>query len=192
MTRIGIFSGTFDPIHRGHVAFALGAVKQLNLDKVLIMPERSPRGKLHVSSFEHRIRMARMVTGPQRKLKTVAMDDERFTIRATLPKIEAMYPDAELVMLIGSDVVHTFGLRWPHLEELLSKVELAISLRVGEQESTILAQLEDLGIPVTAHIVNGPHAHLSATEVRGGNLQGIEPLVRQYIEQNQLYQPQTI
>lgn len=155
------------------------------------MPERSPRGKFHTSNFEHRVRMVRLVTGPQRKLKTVVMDDERFTVQKTLPKIEAMYPGAELVLLIGSDVVHTFGLRWPHLEELLSKVELAISLRIGEAESSVLALLDELGLPFRAHVVNGPHAHLSATEVRGGNLQGIEPLVRRYIEQNQLYQPQT-
>jgi nicotinate-nucleotide adenylyltransferase len=187
--RIGIFAGTFDPIHRGHVAFAQAAAKQLNLDKVLVMPERSPRGKL-ASSFEHRVRMTRLATGPHRKLKTVVLDDERFTVQYTLPKLEALYPDAELVMLVGSDVVHTFGMRWPHLDVLLAKVELAISLRVGESEEAVRAMLDELSIPVRASIVQGPHPHLSATEVRSGNLQGIEPLVRQYIEQNQLYQPQ--
>lgn len=188
--RIGIYSGTFDPIHRGHVAFALGAAKQLALDKVLVMPERSPRGKLSVSNFEHRVRMTRLATGPHRKLKTVVLDDHRFTVRDTLPKIEALYPGAKLTLLIGSDVVKTFGLRWPHLEEFLQKVDLAISLRVGESESAVRTQLDELGMPLCATLISGPHAHLSATEVRSGNLQGLEPLVRQYIEQNQLYQPQ--
>lgn len=187
--RIGIFSGTFDPVHRGHVAFALAAAKQLNLDKVLVMPERSPRGKL-ASSFEHRVRMARLATGPHRRLKTVTLDDQRFTVKDTLPKLELLYPDAELVMLVGSDVVHTFGMRWPHLDQLLAKVELAISLRVGESEEAVRTVLEALSIPLRATVVHGPHPHLSATEIRGGNLQGIEPLVRQYIEQNQLYKPQ--
>lgn len=190
--RIGMFSGTFDPIHRGHVAFALAAAKQLALDKVLVMPERSPRGKIGVSSFDHRVRMARLATGPNRKLKTIALEDQKFTIAGTLPQIEAMYPGADLVMLLGSDVVRTFGFRWPGLADLLGKVELAVSLRAGEPEASIRDFLESLGMPAHFSVVNGPHAHLNATDVRSGNLQGIEPLVRAYIEQKQLYRPQNI
>ena len=193
MTRVGIFSGTFDPIHRGHIAFALAALKQCALDKVVLLPERSPRGKLSVSDFMHRVRMARLAVRPHRKLSVLALDESQFTVAHTLPQIQAKYPGAQLVMLFGSDVVKSFGFRWPGLETFLTTVELAISTRAGESEEALRRFLDDLGMPLTATFVNGPHAHLSATEVRKGNLQGIEPLVREYIERNQLYgqAPQT-
>lgn len=189
--RVGIFSGTFDPVHRGHVAFALAALKQCQLDKVVLLPERSPRGKLGVSDFKHRLRMLRLAVRPHRKLSVLALSDTQFTAQQTLPQLQAKYPGAQLVMLLGSDVVQTFGFRWPGLDVLLQSVELAVSTRAGESESALREFLDTLDLPLTATFVNGPHAHLSATEVRKGNLQGIEPLVRDYIEQNQLYRAQT-
>lgn len=187
--RIGIFSGTFDPIHRGHIAFALAALKQASLDKIVLLPERSPRGKLGVSDFTHRLNMVRLAVRPHRKLSAVALDDARFTVDHTLPALQARFAGAELVLLFGSDVVRGFGFRWPHLDKLLASVEFAVSLRAGESESDIRTFLDSLGKPVRATIVAGPHAHVSATEVRKGDLQGIEPTVREYIERNALYQP---
>lgn len=185
--RIGIFSGTFDPIHRGHIAFALAALKQCNLDKVVLLPERSPRGKVGVSDFKHRLHMARLAVRPHRKLSVLALDDNTFTVGATLPQLQERYADAKLVMLFGSDVVQTFGFRWPGLDVLLGNVELAVSTRAGETEEALYSFFETLDMPSTVHFVYGPHAHVNATEVRSGNLQGIEPLVREYIEQHQLY-----
>lgn len=189
--RVGIFSGTFDPVHRGHIAFALAALKQCQLDKVLLLPERSPRGKLSVSDFKHRLHMLRLAARPHRKLNVMALADAQFTVQETLPQLQAKYPAAQLVMLLGSDVAQTFGFRWPGLTTLLQSVELAISTRAGESEAALREFLDMLDQPFTANFVNGPHAHLSATEVRKGNLQGIEPLVREYIEQNQLYGAQS-
>jgi nicotinate-nucleotide adenylyltransferase len=187
MSRVGIFSGTFDPIHRGHVAFALAALKQCALDKVVLLPERSPRGKVGVSDFKHRLHMARLAARPHRKLSVLALDDNTFTVGGTLPQLQDKYPGAELVMLFGSDVVQTFGFRWPGLDVLLKSVELAVSTRAGETEDALQTFFESFDIPRTVHFVHGPHAHVSATEVRKGDLQGIEPLVRDYILQNQLY-----
>jgi len=189
--RVGIFSGTFDPVHRGHVAFALAALKQCRLDKIVLLPERSPRGKLGVSDFKHRLHMLRLAVRPHRKLHVLTLADAQLTVQESLPQLQAKYPGAQLVMLLGSDVVQTFGFRWPGLAALLGSVELAISTRAGESEAALREFLDLLDLPLTATFVNGPHAHLSATEVRQGNLQGIEPLVRDYIEQNQLYGAQT-
>jgi nicotinate-nucleotide adenylyltransferase len=190
MTRIGIFSGTFDPVHRGHIAFALAALKQRNLDRVVLLPERSPRGKLGVSDFMHRLHMLRLAVRPHRKLSVLVLDDVQFTVKHTLAQLEAKYPRAEFVLLLGSDVVRTFGFRWPGLEALLQSVELAISTRAGESEGVLQEFLDELALPYRAHFVNGPHAHLRATDVRKGDMGGIEPLVRDYIQQHQLYRPQ--
>ena len=192
MTRVGIFSGTFDPVHRGHIAFALAALKQCNLDKVVLLPERSPRGKVGVSDFKHRLRMVRLAARSHRKLNVLALDDAMFTTGVTLPQLQERYAGSELVMLFGSDVVQTFGFRWPGLDVLLKSVELAVSTRAGETEEALRTFFDSFDTPLTVHFVHGPHAHVNATEVRSGNLQGIEPLVRDYIEQNQLYGAQTV
>ncbi|HVI69805.1 MAG TPA: adenylyltransferase/cytidyltransferase family protein, partial [Magnetospirillaceae bacterium] len=62
MKRVGVFSGTFDPVHRGHLAFALSAQKRAQLDTVVFLPEHSPRGKIAVGSFTHRLEMLRLAT----------------------------------------------------------------------------------------------------------------------------------
>lgn len=187
--RIGIFAGTFDPVHRGHIAFALAALKQAALDKIVLLPEHSPRGKLGVSDFAHRVNMLRLAVRPYRKLSVLVLSEARFSVEHTLPALQKRFANAQLVLLLGSDVVRTFGFRWPQLDKLLASVELAISLRAGESEADMQAFLDSLGKPVQATVVTGPHAHVSATEVRNGNMQGIESIVREYIEQNALYQP---
>lgn len=188
--RVGIFSGTFDPVHRGHIAFALAALKQCALDKVVLLPERSPRGKVGVSDFKHRMHMVRLAARPHRKVSVLTFDEPQFTVGKTLPQLQAKYPGAQLVMLFGSDVIKSFGFRWPGLETLLATAELAVSTRAGESEEVLRTFLDALGLPLTATFVHGPHANVTATEVRMGNLQGTEPLVRSYIEQNQLYEQQ--
>ena len=188
MKRVGLFSGTFDPVHRGHIAFALAAAKQCRLDKVFLLPERSPRGKIGVSSFEHRLNMAKLVVRRLGKLGTLTLPDEQFTVDTTLPTLQQQFPDTQLVLLCGSDAVRTFSYRWPNLERLLSQVELAVSLRAGESRPDLELLLDGLPVQPTVQFVEGPHSNLSSSEARAGNLLGIEPVVRNYIEAHQLYQ----
>lgn len=186
--RIGVLSGTFDPVHRGHVAFALAAIRQCALDKVVFLPERSPRGKVGVSDFNHRLTMLKLAARQSNKLSALALDEPRFTVQQTLPALQGQFKQAALVLLCGSDIVRTFGFRWPGLDILLAHCELAVSLRAGESQADLEVFLASLNIEPRLTFVEGPHAHLSATQVRAGNLLGIDPLVRAYIEANRLYQ----
>jgi len=186
--RIGVLSGTFDPVHCGHVAFAMAAIRQCGLDKVIFLPERSPRGKVGVSNFEHRLSMLKLAVRQSNKLDVVASDEQRFTVQQTLPALQAQFKYASLVLLCGSDLVRTFGFRWPGLETLLAQCELAVGLRAGESQADLEVFLSSLAIEPRLTFVEGLNTHLSATQVRAGNLGGIDPLVRAYIEANQLYQ----
>jgi cytidyltransferase-like protein len=56
-SRIGIYSGTFDPVHAGHMAFALQAMQEAKLDRLYFLPERRPRYKQGVEHFAHRVAM---------------------------------------------------------------------------------------------------------------------------------------
>jgi nicotinate-nucleotide adenylyltransferase len=62
--RIGIYSGTFDPVHSGHISFALQSLKAAKLDKVYFLPERRPRNKQQVEHFGHRVAMLKRAIKP--------------------------------------------------------------------------------------------------------------------------------
>ena len=67
--RVGILSGSFDPVHKGHIAFAIDAMKQAKLDEVYFLPEVKPRRKPGVSHVSHRIAMLQIATRPYEKIK---------------------------------------------------------------------------------------------------------------------------
>ncbi len=188
MKRVGVFSGTFDPVHEGHVSFALGALQRAKLDKVVFLPERSPRGKAGVGDFDHRVAMLRLAARQSDKLDVLVLDDEQFTVDRTLPELQRQFSGAQLVLLCGSDVIQTFQSRWPGLETLLANVKLAVGLRAGESQSEATRLLMNLNITANVTFVETPHAHISATQVRAGEVLGMNPLVRDYIATNQLYQ----
>lgn len=142
MQRIGIYSGTFDPIHDGHVAFAVTALESLGLEKVLFYPEPQPRNKQNVSS------LAKRETQIARQLVDVAscsvalLPDRQFTVRDTLPKLQRLFPAAELTILMGSDVAGTLA-DWPNIHILLSSCPIAIGIRSGDDENSLRAYLND-------------------------------------------------
>jgi nicotinate-nucleotide adenylyltransferase len=129
--RIGVYSGTFNPVHAGHIAFALQAMKLAKLDSLYFLPERRPRNKHIVEHFAHRVAMLKQASRPYPKFHVLDFDDVSFTIRRTLPKLQSLFPDAQLVFLLGSDVVEHIS-DWPLANRLFKNSELVIGLREGQ------------------------------------------------------------
>ncbi|MBI1857228.1 adenylyltransferase/cytidyltransferase family protein [Candidatus Saccharibacteria bacterium] len=121
-SRIGIYSGTFDPVHDGHIAFANAALKQCNLDKIFFLVEPRPRRKQGVKAFEHRTEMVRLAIKNEHSLGSIVLNQQRFTPADTLPLLTERFKGADLYMLIGDDMLdHLAG--WPHVECLLQSFE---------------------------------------------------------------------
>src|SRR4051812_2046291 len=126
--RIGIYAGTFDPVHAGHLTFALQALEAAKLDKVYFMPERRPRGKQHVEHFGHRVAMLRRAVRPYPQFDVLEMVDVSFSAERTLPALKNQFQDAQLVFLFGSDIIP--GLQgWPSSGRFLKDNELVVGLR---------------------------------------------------------------
>ncbi|MEK7059626.1 MAG: adenylyltransferase/cytidyltransferase family protein [Patescibacteria group bacterium] len=126
--RIGVYAGTFDPVHSGHVTFALQALQAAKLDKVYFLPERQPRSKQHVEHFGHRVAMLLRATQPHPQFEVLELVDVNFSVERTLPKLQRQFEGDQLVFLFGSDVLA--GLQdWPKVDKLLSETELVIGLR---------------------------------------------------------------
>jgi len=128
MKRTGIYAGTFDPVHSGHIGFALQAMKAAKLSEVYFLPERKPRGKKGVEHFGHRYAMLERALKPYKKFHTLEMVDISFSVKRTLPELQRQFPDSQLVFLFGSDVITQIP-DWPNSAQLLKSSELVVGLR---------------------------------------------------------------
>lgn len=140
--RVGIYAGAFDPVHAGHVTFALQAIEEAKLDKIFFLPERRPRHKQGVEHFGHRVAMLKQACQPHPRLSVLELVDVSFSVERTLPKLRQQFASAELVFLFGSDAITSLP-QWPKSEHLLKSSELAIGVRTGADiiavESSIAA-----------------------------------------------------
>jgi nicotinate-nucleotide adenylyltransferase len=139
--RVGIYAGTFDPVHSGHVAFALQAVQAAKLDKVYFLPERRPRSKPQTEHFGHRVAMLRQALKPHPQLELLELVDTSFSISRTLPELKRRF-DGQLVFLIGSDVAKNLA-GWPDAARLLKDSEFVIGIRSRDSRPQLRKLVEE-------------------------------------------------
>lgn len=162
--RIGVFSGTFNPVHHGHIGFALEAANRCGLDKVIFIPEAEPRAKLNVAPVCQRANQLKNAIGSNLKFEVMLLQETKFTVRQTLPQLQKTFNESQLYMLIGSDVVQNLH-NWPNLGELLEAVTLVIGLRANDTEEWAKSMLQQLKMPVKFVVVKSPHPEVSSTKI---------------------------
>jgi len=166
---IGLYPGTFDPIHIGHITFARESFERLQLDEVVFLPEDQPRRKQGVTLHHERMRQVNAALSKYNNLCALQLDDTCFTIQKTLPKLQTLFPEARLTLLIGSDVVN--GLEnWQEIEKLLSSVSFAVGMRTGSRQgdvALIMKRLENkYDISIEYQCISTPFAHIASTQLR--------------------------
>ena len=114
MERIGIFGGTFNPPHLGHIQAAKHAVEALALDRLLLIPDRIAPHKVmpaHSPTPQQRLEMLQIAAADHPKLEVCDLELHRegpsYTYE-TVEQLHALYPDAQLVLMMGSDMFLTF------------------------------------------------------------------------------------
>ena len=137
MKRIGIFGGTFNPPHIGHIRGAAYAIKALELERVLLIPSCvSPHKTLPSDSPnpEQRGKMLTIAAGEKMEVSDIELrrGGTSYTYE-TVEKIAAKYPDNELVLLMGTDMFLSF-LSWKEPERILQKASLAVLYRGNKGE----------------------------------------------------------
>lgn len=158
--RIGIYSGTFDPVHAGHLAFALQALKEADLDVVYFLPERRPRYKKQVEHIGHRAAMIERALLPYKKLKLLDEFPElHFSVAKTLPRLQQKFPGVKLSFLLGSDVVDHLA-TWEGVDVLLQTSELIVGLRKGANSAQVQQNLPEAAV-ATLMSVAGPSVRSS-------------------------------
>ena len=199
---IGVYGGTFDPPHWGHITAARAAMEQLGLDKLVLIPDRVPPHKAlpeGSASPEQRLEMAVLATAELGKRAEVSdrelrRDGPSYT-SDTLAELRREYPEDTLWLLMGSDMFLSLQ-TWHAPEEIMALARIAPFSREAEDESAAFAaqkaRLErEYGAQIC--IVQNPEVwELSSTEVRaalaagqGSNL--LPPAVYGYVLREHLY-----
>ncbi|HEX5744003.1 MAG TPA: hypothetical protein VFX84_00950 [Candidatus Saccharimonadales bacterium] len=190
--RAGIYAGTFDPVHSGHIAFALQALKAAGLDKVYFLPERRPRGKRQVEHFGHRAAMLGSALEPHPQLEVLELEDTNFSVNRTLPRLRKHFPGAELAFLFGSDVARGLA-DWSGAERLLKDAEIIIGIRSRDRRDDVRRAVEAWPVgPKSVLIFDSPAPDVSSGIVRealrrGGQAPGLLTSVERYSGHHWLY-----
>lgn len=151
MERIGIYGGTFNPPHVGHIQAAKQAVSTLGLTKLLMIPAYAPPHKAVLPSnsprARQRLEMLRIAAAdcPQIEVSDLELKREGISYTwETLETVKKLYPGAELVLLMGTDMFLTFD-TWKNPEKILGEVILGVFYRGDKGEkAAALKQKEAL------------------------------------------------
>lgn len=184
LKKIGVFGGTFDPIHHGHLILARNALEQLDLDEVIFIPAAISPHKLErtPTAAEVRLKMLCAALEGEPCFCLDTMELERPAPSYTVDTIEALRarePDAEIVCLIGEDNVAQLP-TWHRFAELSQIVKFAV--------------LDRSGLKIThPYTVVRRHLDISATDIRNRVARGrsirylVPPAVEKIIRERQLY-----
>ena len=200
MQRIGIYGGAFNPPHIGHVRAASYAVSALNLCGLFVIPSCvSPHKESPVftATPEQRLEMLRLAFKETDKVTVSDMELSRGGVSytyETVAQLRREHPDAELVLLMGTDMFLSF-LTWKSPEIILENASLGVFYRGDWEEKERIEQqkavLEKMGAKV--YLVENPVTVISSTDLRRMQIFGcaeafLPPAVAAYIQENKLYQ----
>ncbi len=191
--KIGIYSGSFNPVHEGHIALCDYLVQEGVMDEVWLI--RSPLNPLKAANTlapdEDRQKMLELAIEGHRGLKACCIEDTlpkpNYTIN-TLQALQKLFPGEEFHLIVGMDNWLIFD-RWRAYDTILQDFHLIVYPRPGYETSTP-ASLEAL----TSHvrIVEAPQYDISSTEIREAIAKGEETKlmnakVLEYIKEKALY-----
>lgn len=190
--KIGIFGGTFDPIHYGHLIAAQNALETLGLDRLIFVPAGKPPHKCSWKVSPPAIRYKMVKLGILGNKYFAASDIElssdcaSYTVES-LKKIKKLFPGSELYLLIGLDQALALS-TWREPGEILKICQVMVMTRPGYKAAEVESKWrkKTASLPV-------PLIEISASDIRGRIFRGasIEYLVparvREYIQKQGLY-----
>ena len=161
--KIGLFFGSFNPVHSGHMVIAQYMAEFTDLDQVWLVV--SPQNPLKTSGSllqdYHRFDMVRLAVGDYRKLKAAKVEFglpiPSYTVN-TLAYLQEQYPENEFVLIMGSDNLETFD-KWKNWEQLIENHKIYIYPRTGSEGGRLRYHPH-------VKLVDAPLMQLSASFIR--------------------------
>lgn len=195
--RIGLYGGTFDPIHFGHLAVADEVRRALPLDRVLFVPAaQSPLRPAPRAAGQHRLRMCQLAIAGRPEFAVSEVDLERAPPSYTVDTIRALHaahPGDDLSLIVGADTLGDLA-AWRDVAGILALVRLVAVTRPGypnEPPPALIAADPSAAARIQFHAM--PPIDISASTVRDLAARGqpleayVLPEVRDYIRKHRLY-----
>jgi nicotinate-nucleotide adenylyltransferase len=196
--RIGLFGGTFDPPHLGHLILASEAQSQLELDRLLwiLTPEPPHKQGQRITPIEHRLTMVNLAIedNPAFELSRVELDrpGPHYTVD-TIKIVSEQNPGADIVPIIGGDSLHDLP-KWHEPQKILYACHwIGVMRRPNDKSNLDELERELPGIRSKIHYVDAPLLEIASHEIRSRIAMGksvryyLPPAVNNYIEQHHLY-----
>jgi nicotinate-nucleotide adenylyltransferase len=189
LPRIGIYSASFDPIHAGHIVFALKAQKIAGLEQVYFVPERKPQHGSEPEHYVHRSVMLQRALQPYRQFLTFDLPDARLTLKSLTRVIENLPPAEYSLLTTASELLWHEG----ELPPIYHKLHLVVAVTSHAQMAEVLSRLNDSTRPLgNLTFVDIGTDHISSAAVRqgirtGNAVRGLLPSVWRYARKQWLY-----
>jgi nicotinate-nucleotide adenylyltransferase len=164
-SKVGVFGGTFDPVHVGHLAIARAALESAGLDRVVFVPARqSPlkdRGPL--APADDRLAMLRAATRDEPRFVVSDLELERDGPSYTVDTLEALKSEGDLFLILGSDALADIE-RWRSPDRIRSLATILVARRPGAPEPETRSG---------AKVFDAPRLDLSSRELRARASRGL-------------------
>jgi nicotinate-nucleotide adenylyltransferase len=163
--RIGVFGGTFDPVHVGHLAIAQAALDTAGLDKVVFVPaKRSPlKDAAPVASEADRLAMLQAATKDEPRFSVSRAELDRDGPSYTVDTLEALRGEGDLFLILGSDALADLA-KWRSPERIRALAKILVARRPGAP---------DLDGSFDALFFDAPSLDLSSRELRARASRGL-------------------
>ena len=204
--KIGLYFGTFNPIHVGHLIIANHMAEHADLDQVwmVVTPHNPLKKKNTLLDDYHRLQMVHLATEDFPKIKPsdieFKLSQPNYTVN-TLVHLEEKYPNYEFSLIMGEDNLKSLH-KWKNYEAILAHHEIYVYPRLEAKvsaEEAISSDVENLDLKILQkfgtkiHMIDAPVVEISATFIRdnikkGKNVQPLLPAkVWDYIDHNNFY-----
>ena len=177
--RLGIFVGSFNPVHEGHIKVANYLLENDYVDKVLMLPTPNYWDKQDLIPVEDRLNMLRIY-----ETDKIIIDDKHNNFPYTyqvLRSLKEVYQD-DLYLIIGADNIEHFD-KWRNVDEILLNKIIVLNRNNIDINKYLKNYPKEQFIPVT----DFPFINVSSTEIRNGKFKNLHPEVIKYIKEHNLY-----
>jgi len=194
--KTGLFGGTFDPIHNGHLKLAQLAKNRLQLDRIIFIPSGDPPHKAgkKVTEKKHRLAMVELaLSGTEHELSVWELNRDKKSYSVDMVKhFKEQYPEDELYFIIGADSFYDLPTWW-HYRELMSLCAFVVVARPDTDEEELLSRYEGTEKPPRVYFLKDILMDISSTQIRRMVAEGkdvshlVLPAVLSYIQNHDFY-----
>ncbi|MFU8812384.1 MAG: nicotinate (nicotinamide) nucleotide adenylyltransferase [Balneolaceae bacterium] len=192
MKRVGIFGGSFDPVHKGHVAVAESFLASGAIDLLWVMLTPYPPHKQEAEqlSYSHRLNMLKLAFKNSRQIQISTLEKElpapSYTYK-TITALQKEHPDTAFFLCLGEDSIAHFN-KWYKYRKILDRVSILVAERPGWDHRSVAPEILEQAIFVDHEPVD-----LASSDIRlkkkGSDLEFSVPIqVLDYIRKHQLYE----